>query len=70
MKAAARLRSWMRSAFHRSRLEHQLDDELRFHVDSCAADLQARGLSPQEAYRPCGMNSSSDSPGLRTQWLR
>ena len=29
----ARLRSWVRSVLHRSTLEREIDDELRFHVD-------------------------------------
>ena len=33
MRSVSRLRSWVRSAFHRSTLEREMDDELRFHID-------------------------------------
>src|SRR4051812_41366360 len=51
MMAASRLRSWIRAVLRRSRLERQLDDELHFHIDSYAADLQRVGLPLEEAYR-------------------
>ena len=46
-----RLRSWLRSITHRSRLEETMDDEIRFHLEARAADLAAQGLSPQQAAR-------------------
>lgn len=49
MKIAARLRSWLRAAFGRSRMESDMDEELRFHIERYAEDLVREGLSPQEA---------------------
>ncbi len=49
MKIAARLRSWLRAAFERSRMESDMDEELRFHIEQYAEDLVRDGLSPQEA---------------------
>jgi predicted permease len=35
--------------FHRRRLESEMDAELRFHIESFAADLIKQGVSPEEA---------------------
>src|ERR1035437_3227272 len=43
--------SWLQRLFGRRRMEEQLERELRFHLDEHAADLVARGLSPEEARR-------------------
>jgi predicted permease len=47
----ARLRSWLRSLLRRSRLERELDEEMRFHLESRVADLTRQGLSAAEAER-------------------
>ena len=47
----ARLRSWIRSVVRRSDFEQQMNDELRFHIDSYAEDLVHGGLSPEQALR-------------------
>jgi predicted permease len=47
----ARMRSFARSVFRRSAMEHDMADELNFHVDARAADLEAAGIPPQEARR-------------------
>jgi predicted permease len=41
----------MRCAFHRSRLEQQMDEELRFHLDARTDDLVRAGLAPEAARR-------------------
>ena len=51
MRPAARLRSFVNSLFHRSHLESEIDAELRFHIESRAADLEHTGLEPQRALR-------------------
>jgi predicted permease len=51
MKAVTRFRSWMRSTFDRSRVEQQMDDELRFHIESYADDLMRAGVGREEARR-------------------
>jgi predicted permease len=47
----ARLKSWLRSLLHRRRLEQNMDEELRFHLEARTADLRREGLSQQEATR-------------------
>ncbi len=47
----AKLRSWLRSLFHRSRVEGDMNAELQFHIDSYAADLRRGGLSSEESLR-------------------
>jgi predicted permease len=43
--------TWWNRLWHRSRLEDQLDRELRFHREQYVADLIARGHAPEEAQR-------------------
>jgi len=47
----ARLQSWLRTIFHRSALETEMDTELRFHVQAYAEDLIRSGVSREEAQR-------------------
>ena len=54
MRSLVRLRSWIGSAFRRSRLEQDMDAELRFHVDSYVEDLIRSGASQTEARRRAG----------------
>ena len=49
MRSVARLRSWLRASFQRSRLESQMDEEIRFHIEQYTEDLIRRGFSPEEA---------------------
>lgn len=49
--AWARLRSWLRSITHRSRLEAEMEAELASHLDHLTADLVRAGISPAEAAR-------------------
>ncbi|HEV3219316.1 MAG TPA: ABC transporter permease [Candidatus Acidoferrales bacterium] len=46
-----RLRSWLRANFRRSRMESEMDAELRFHIEAYSRDLIQRGVSAQEALR-------------------
>ena len=49
--------SWMDAfrfragGIRRKRLEHEFDDEVRFHLEAQAAEYEARGLSPEDARR-------------------
>lgn len=45
------LRHRWRALWHRDQLEHELDDELRFHLEREAAKLEAKGVPPAEAVR-------------------
>lgn len=47
----SRIRSWSRATFRRSRLETEMDAELRFHTQAFADDLVRRGVAPEEAQR-------------------
>src|SRR2546430_4487918 len=43
--------NWWKRLFRRTKMENQLEKELRFHLDQHASDLIAHGLSPDEARR-------------------
>jgi predicted permease len=47
----ARLRSWTAAMLRRSRMEREMDEEMRFHMEAQAADLVARGVPQHEALR-------------------
>src|SRR5215207_8055966 len=51
LRILRRFASFLRAVSHRSAFEHDMDEELRFHVESRTADLRRRGLSPEEAAR-------------------
>ena len=46
-----RLSSWLRATLLRSRLESEMDAEMRFHVETFAEDLVRNGVPRQEALR-------------------
>jgi putative ABC transport system permease protein len=50
-----RTRSWLRGMVHRSRLESEMEGELRFHIEAYADDLERSGVSQQEAMRRARM---------------
>ena len=43
MKTLSRFRSWLRSLVHRARLEREMDDELRFHLEHRTDELTRNG---------------------------
>ncbi len=45
------LRSWLNATLGRSRMENEMDAELRFHIESFAEDLVRGGMARQEAMR-------------------
>jgi predicted permease len=47
----SRLRSWLRAVMLRSRMELEMDAELRFHIEAFAEDLVRSGVSQEEALR-------------------
>ncbi|HTH53678.1 MAG TPA: ABC transporter permease [Edaphobacter sp.] len=47
----SRLRSWLRSMASRTRLEDDMEEELRFHLEARTTDLMQQGLLPNEAAR-------------------
>jgi predicted permease len=51
MTLGARLRSWMRAMRDRSRMEREMEQELRFHMESYAGDLTKQGVPREEAMR-------------------
>src|SRR5207302_2073292 len=50
-----RVRSWLRGVTRRSRMEREMDTELRFHVAAFAEDLVRSGVPRQEALRRARM---------------
>ena len=46
-----RFRSWLKWMVKGQRLESEMETEMRFHIESRAADLVRNGLSQQEAMR-------------------
>jgi len=51
MRLWNRLRSWLRAIIGRSRMESEMDAELRFHVEAYAGDLIRDGVRRDEAMR-------------------
>jgi predicted permease len=51
MTLFARLRSWLAGILHRDTLEREMDEELRFHVETYADDLARGGVPREEAMR-------------------
>src|SRR5580704_1142279 len=51
MTLGNQFRSWLRATSRRSRMEREMDSELRFHIEAFAEDLTEGGVSPEEALR-------------------
>jgi macrolide transport system ATP-binding/permease protein len=51
MRLWSRLRAWSRANLGRSRMESEMDAELKFHMDAYANDLVRSGIPRQEAMR-------------------
>jgi len=51
MRIWNRIRSWLDATLRRSRVESEMDAELRFHIEAYAEDLVRRGVVHQEAMR-------------------
>lgn len=51
MRLGNRLRSWLGATLRRSRMESEMDAELRFHIQEHAEDLTRKGVPQQEAMR-------------------
>src|SRR6267143_5185620 len=47
----SRVRSWLRTVTRRSRMENEMDKELRFHIEAFAEDLVRSGVPRAEALR-------------------
>src|SRR5271170_1107182 len=47
----SRVRSWSKAIFQRTRMESEMDAEIRFHMEALAEDLMRGGMSPTEAQR-------------------
>ena len=46
-----RLRSWTSATVRSSRMERNMDDEMRFHVEAHATELMKRGVPKDQALR-------------------
>ena len=51
MTLGSRFRSWLRATVQRSRMESEMDAELRFHMEAYAEDLARSGVPREEALR-------------------
>jgi len=51
MRLWSLLRSWLSATLGRSRMEREMDAELRFHVEAYAEDLMRGGITREEAMR-------------------
>jgi predicted permease len=51
MSIGSRFMSWTNAVLRRSRLENEMEAELRFHIDSRVADLMRGGMSREKATR-------------------
>src|SRR5215472_2373971 len=47
----SRMGSWLRNVTRRTRMESEMDAELRFHIEAFAEDLVRCGVSREEALR-------------------
>jgi putative ABC transport system permease protein len=51
MTLRSRIRSWLNATLRRSRMESEMDEELRFHMEAYAEDLKRSGVAQEEAMR-------------------
>ena len=51
MRLWSKVRSWVRALLRRSRMEREMDAELRFHIEVFAEDLVRNGVPREEALR-------------------
>src|SRR5215472_11717753 len=51
----SQIRSWLLAMMRRSRMEREMDAELRFHIDAFAEDLVRGGMPREEALRRAGI---------------
>ena len=52
MTLGSRLRSWLRATFQRTRVESEMDAELRFHMEAFAEDLVRAGAPARRSNAP------------------
>lgn len=55
MNLLARFRSWLRWMSNGRKLESEMETEMRFHMESYAAELVRKGISQQEAMRAASL---------------
>src|SRR5436853_4107835 len=51
MRLWSKVRSWVRALLRRSRIESEMDAELRFHIEAFAEDFVRNGVPREEALR-------------------
>jgi len=75
MNLLARFRSWLKWIVRGRRLESEMEMEVRFHIESYAAELVRKGMSRQEAMRQAriefgGIESHKDAmrASVGTRW--
>lgn len=51
MSLRTRINSWMRATLSSKRMEREMDEEMRFHIEAQVAELVKRGMPQEEAIR-------------------
>ena len=51
MSLRSRARTWWRAVFRGGEMSRQVSEELRFHIESYAAELERRGMAREESLR-------------------
>ena len=51
MSFASRIRTWWKAISRQEQLNHEIEDELAFHIEAYANDLMRSGLPSEEAFR-------------------
>src|ERR1700722_5236523 len=76
VRGFARMRSWLRSAFQRRRLEAEMEDEFGHHLEARTADLIRAGCTAEEAARrarvelgPVLMHKEEMRTSLGLRWM-
>jgi len=71
MSLSSRMRTWWKAVFRSAELDSQVDEELQFHIESYAEDLERRGVPRQEAVRRARAELGSLAAGrenCRSAW--
>ena len=48
MSLLSPIRSWWQALIHRSRIDHDVEEELQFHIDMRTQELIESGLTPKD----------------------
>ncbi len=66
MSLSSRMRTWWRAVIRGADVDAQVDEELRFHIESYAEDLTRRGMQREQAMRRARADLGSIAVGKET----